>query len=142
MVRRRSATVASISGSAGFKTASCPDNTGPRRHSKWVLGSAGSYYYSLIAYHFSRDSVYFSTKFFYGLGAAALFIQLGGEANKAEGQKLMTEVPELRQRIADKSISLEKLAKHGNARRREGDFFFLPWNSRTSFTQSRAHHTR
>ena len=67
---------------------------------------------------------------------------MGGEANKAEGLKLMTEVPELRQRNADKSISLEKSAKHGNATRREGDFYFLPWSSRTSFTQSRAHHAR
>lgn len=75
---------------------------------------------------------------FYGLGIAALLVQLGGDANKAEGLKLMTEVPELRQRIADKSMPLEKLAKHGSARPREGDFYFLPWSSCTSFTQSRA----
>jgi hypothetical protein len=30
---------------------------------------------------------------------------LGGEANKVEGQKLMTEVPELHQRIADMSLT-------------------------------------
>jgi hypothetical protein len=64
------------------------------------------------------------------------------ERTKAEDPKLMTEVPELRQRIADKSLPLEKLAKHGNARRREGDFYFLPWSSCTAFTQSRAHHNR
>jgi hypothetical protein len=33
---------------------------------------------------------------------------LGGEANKAEGLSLMKEVPKLRQRIAGKSIPLEK----------------------------------
>jgi hypothetical protein len=38
----------------------------------------------------------------------ALLVQLDGEANKAEGLKLTTEVPKLRQRIAGKSILLEK----------------------------------
>jgi hypothetical protein len=45
----------------------------------------------------------------YAYGVAALLIQLGGEANQAEGLKLMTEVPKMRQRIAGKSIPLEKL---------------------------------
>jgi hypothetical protein len=48
------------------------------------------------------------SKAVYAYGVAALLIQLGGEANKAEGLKLMTEVPKLRQRIAGKSIPLEK----------------------------------
>ena len=48
------------------------------------------------------------SKAVYAYGVAALLVQLGGEANKAEGLKLMTEVPKLRQRIAGKSIPLEK----------------------------------
>ncbi|KAH9957650.1 hypothetical protein BGW80DRAFT_1465685 [Lactifluus volemus] len=41
-------------------------------------------------------------------GVAALLIQLGTEAGKAEGLQLMKEIPKLRQRIAGKSIPLEK----------------------------------
>jgi hypothetical protein len=48
------------------------------------------------------------SKAVYAYAVAALLVQLGGEANKAEGLKLMTEVPKLRQRIAGKSIPLEK----------------------------------
>jgi Protein of unknown function (DUF3808) len=48
------------------------------------------------------------SKAVYAYGVAALLVQLGGEANQAEGLRLMTEVPKLRQRIAGKSIPLEK----------------------------------
>lgn len=49
------------------------------------------------------------SKAVYAYGVAAILVQLGGEANQAEGLRLMTEVPKLRQRIAGKSIPLEKL---------------------------------
>jgi hypothetical protein len=48
------------------------------------------------------------SKAVYAYGVAALLVQLGGEANQAEGLRLMTDVPKLRQRIAGKSIPLEK----------------------------------
>ncbi|KAI0061327.1 hypothetical protein BV25DRAFT_1805762 [Artomyces pyxidatus] len=44
----------------------------------------------------------------YTYGVAALLLQLGGEQNKKEAMKFITEVPKLRQRIAGKSIPLEK----------------------------------
>jgi hypothetical protein len=48
------------------------------------------------------------SKAVYAYAVAALLVQLGGEANQAEGLRLMTDVPKLRQRIAGKSIPLEK----------------------------------
>ncbi|KAH9976889.1 hypothetical protein BGW80DRAFT_1436138 [Lactifluus volemus] len=48
------------------------------------------------------------SKAVYAYGVAALLIQLGTEAGKAEGLQLMKEIPKLRQRIAGKSIPLEK----------------------------------
>jgi hypothetical protein len=48
------------------------------------------------------------SKAVYAYGVATLLVQLGGEADQAEGLRLMTEVPKLRQRIAGKSIPLEK----------------------------------
>ncbi|KAI0049076.1 hypothetical protein FA95DRAFT_1489914 [Auriscalpium vulgare] len=44
----------------------------------------------------------------YTYGVAALLLQLGGETNRKEALQLMSEVPKLRQRIAGKSIPLEK----------------------------------
>lgn len=44
----------------------------------------------------------------YTYGVAALLIQLGGEDNRKEALRLCEEVPTLRQRIAGKSIPLEK----------------------------------
>ncbi|KAI0270398.1 hypothetical protein BC834DRAFT_511339 [Gloeopeniophorella convolvens] len=48
------------------------------------------------------------SKAVYAYGVAALLVQLGGETNQAEALKLMADVPKLRQRIAGKSIPLEK----------------------------------
>jgi hypothetical protein len=67
------------------------------------------------------------SKAVYAYGVAALLIQLGGEANKAEGLKLMTEVPKLRQRIAGKSIPLEKfVARKARKCEAQGGRLVLP----------------
>ncbi|KDQ11354.1 hypothetical protein BOTBODRAFT_35437 [Botryobasidium botryosum FD-172 SS1] len=46
----------------------------------------------------------------YTVSLAACLAQMGGEANLAEATKLMTQVPGLQQRIAGKSIPVEKFA--------------------------------
>ncbi|KAN0103880.1 Protein of unknown function (DUF3808) domain containing protein [Russula decolorans] len=67
------------------------------------------------------------SKAVYAYGVAALLVQLGGEANKAEGLKLMTEVPKLRQRIAGKSIPLEKfVARKARKCEAQGGRVLLP----------------
>jgi hypothetical protein len=67
------------------------------------------------------------SKAVYAYGVAALLIQLGGEANKAEGLRLMTEVPKLRQRIAGKSIPLEKfVARKSRKCEAQGGRLVLP----------------
>lgn len=67
------------------------------------------------------------SKAVYAYGVAALLIQLGGEENKAEGLKLMTEVPKLRQRIAGKSIPLEKyVARKARKCEAQGGRLLLP----------------
>ena len=67
------------------------------------------------------------SKAVYAYGVAALLVQLGGEANKAEGLKLMTEVPKLRQRIAGKSIPLEKfVARKARKCEAQGGRLLLP----------------
>jgi Protein of unknown function (DUF3808) len=67
------------------------------------------------------------SKAVYTYGVAALLVQLGGEANKAEGLKLMTEVPKLRQRIAGKSIPLEKfVARKARKCEAQGGRLLLP----------------
>ena len=67
------------------------------------------------------------SKAVYAYGVAALLIQLGGEENKAEGLKLMTEVPKLRQRIAGKSIPLEKfVARKARKCEAQGGRLVLP----------------
>ncbi|KAI0319413.1 hypothetical protein OF83DRAFT_1110594 [Amylostereum chailletii] len=48
------------------------------------------------------------SKAIYAYGTAAVLLQLGGDENQKEAMKLMAKVPELRQRIAGKSIPLEK----------------------------------
>lgn len=67
------------------------------------------------------------SKAVYAYGVAALLVQLGGEANRAEGLKLMTEVPKLRQRIAGKSIPLEKfVARKARKYEVQGGRLLLP----------------
>jgi hypothetical protein len=67
------------------------------------------------------------SKAVYTYGVAALLVQLGGEANQAEGLKLMTEVPKLRQRIAGKSIPLEKfVARKARKCESQGGRLVLP----------------
>ena len=67
------------------------------------------------------------SKAVYAYGVAALLIQLGGEENKAEGLRLMTEVPKLRQRIAGKSIPLEKfVARKSRKCEAQGGRLVLP----------------
>ncbi|KAH9054765.1 hypothetical protein EDB87DRAFT_1767585, partial [Lactarius vividus] len=66
------------------------------------------------------------SKAVYAYGVAALLVQLGGE-NQAEGQRLMTEVPKLRKRIAGKSIPLEKfVARKARKCEAQGGRLFLP----------------
>ncbi|KII83697.1 hypothetical protein PLICRDRAFT_180049 [Plicaturopsis crispa FD-325 SS-3] len=48
------------------------------------------------------------SKAIYSYGVAVCLLELGGEANKEEAKKFMDKVPGLRQRIAGKSIPLEK----------------------------------
>ena len=67
------------------------------------------------------------SKAVYAYGVASLLVQLGGEANMAEGLKLMTEVPKLRQRIAGKSIPLEKfVARKARKCEAQGGRLLLP----------------
>ena len=67
------------------------------------------------------------SKAVYAYGVAALLVQLGGEANQAEGLKLMKEVPKLRQRIAGKSIPLEKfVARKSRKCEAQGGRLVLP----------------
>ncbi|KAI0255620.1 hypothetical protein BJV78DRAFT_1177213 [Lactifluus subvellereus] len=67
------------------------------------------------------------SKAVYAYGVAALLIQLGGEAEQAEGLRLMTEVPKLRQRIAGKSIPLEKfVARKARKCEAQGGRLLLP----------------
>ena len=67
------------------------------------------------------------SKAVYAYGVAALLMQLGGEKNQAEALKLMTEVPRLRQRIAGKSIPLEKfVARKARKCETQGGRLFLP----------------
>ncbi|KAH9034085.1 hypothetical protein EDB85DRAFT_1948820 [Lactarius pseudohatsudake] len=67
------------------------------------------------------------SKAVYAYGVAALLVQLGGEENQAEGLRLMTEVPKLRQRIAGKSIPLEKfVARKARKCEAQGGRLFLP----------------
>lgn len=67
------------------------------------------------------------SKAVYAYGVAALLVQLGGEANQAEGLRLMTEVPKLRQRIAGKSIPLEKfVARKARKCEAQGGRLLLP----------------
>jgi hypothetical protein len=67
------------------------------------------------------------SKAVYTYGVAALLVQLGGEANQVEGLKLMTEVPKLRQRIAGKSIPLEKfVARKARKCESQGGRLVLP----------------
>jgi hypothetical protein len=84
------------------------------------------------------------SKAVYAYGVAALLVQLGGEANKAEGLKLMTEVPKLRQRIAGKSIPLEKfVARKERKCETQGGRLLLPaLELAYIFTRSRAHRAR
>jgi len=54
-------------------------------------------------------------------------VQLGSEENWEEGLKLMTQVPKLRQRIAGKSIPLEKfVARKARKCEAQGGRLFLP----------------
>jgi len=67
------------------------------------------------------------SKAVYAYGVAALLVQLGGEANRAEALKLMIEVPKLRQRIAGKSIPLEKfVARKARKCEAQGGRLILP----------------
>ena len=67
------------------------------------------------------------SKAVYAYGVAALLMQLGGEQNQAEALKLMMEVPKLRQRIAGKSIPLEKfVARKARKCETQGGRLFLP----------------
>ena len=67
------------------------------------------------------------SKAVYAYGVAALLMQLGGEENQTEAQKLMTQVPKLRQRIAGKSIPLEKfVARKARKCEAQGGRLFLP----------------
>ncbi|KAH9177211.1 hypothetical protein EDB89DRAFT_1934988 [Lactarius sanguifluus] len=67
------------------------------------------------------------SKAVYAYGVAALLVQMGGEDNQAEGLRLMTEVPKLRQRIAGKSIPLEKfVARKARKCEAQGGRLFLP----------------
>lgn len=54
-------------------------------------------------------------------------MELGGEENQAEAVRLMTQVPKLRQRIAGKSIPLEKyVARKARKCEAQGGRLFLP----------------
>ncbi|KAH9954696.1 hypothetical protein BC827DRAFT_1241298 [Russula dissimulans] len=67
------------------------------------------------------------SKAVYAYGVAALLVQLGDEANRAEALKLMIEVPKLRQRIAGKSIPLEKfVARKARKCEAQGGRLILP----------------
>src|SRR6266702_4069493 len=67
------------------------------------------------------------SKAVYAYGVAALLVQLGGEENQSEGLRLMTQVPKLRQRIAGKSIPLEKfVARKARKCEAQGGQLFLP----------------
>ncbi|KAA1467016.1 hypothetical protein DENSPDRAFT_768100 [Dentipellis sp. KUC8613] len=63
----------------------------------------------------------------YTYGSAALLLQLGGEENHKEAMKLMADVPNLRQRIAGKSIPLEKfVARKARKCQSQGGRLALP----------------
>jgi hypothetical protein len=63
----------------------------------------------------------------YAYGVAALLMQQGGEENQAEAARLMTQVPKLRQRIAGKSIPLEKfVARKARKCEAQNGRLFLP----------------
>ena len=63
----------------------------------------------------------------YAYGVAALLMQQGGEENHAEAVRLMTQVPKLRQRIAGKSIPLEKfVARKARKCEAQNGRLFLP----------------
>lgn len=67
------------------------------------------------------------SKAVYAYGVAALLMELGGEENQAEAVRLMTQVPKLRQRIAGKSIPLEKyVARKARKCEAQGGRLFLP----------------
>ncbi|THH15435.1 hypothetical protein EW146_g5037 [Bondarzewia mesenterica] len=63
----------------------------------------------------------------YTYAVAALLIQLGGEDNRKEALKLLDQVPHLRQRIAGKSIPLEKfVARKARKCKDQGGRLALP----------------
>jgi hypothetical protein len=67
------------------------------------------------------------SKAVYAYGVAVSLMQLGGEENHAEALKLMIQVPKLRQRIAGKSIPLEKfIARKARKCETQGGRLFLP----------------
>ncbi|KAI9435435.1 hypothetical protein H4582DRAFT_1817570 [Lactarius indigo] len=88
-----------------------------------------------------RESTW--SKAVYAYGVAALLVQLGGEENQAEGLKLMIEVPKLRQRIAGKSIPLEKfVARKARKCEAQGGRLFLPALELAYIFQAIAHAPR
>ncbi|KAF8264918.1 hypothetical protein EI94DRAFT_1590818 [Lactarius quietus] len=67
------------------------------------------------------------SKAVYTYGVAVSLIQLGGEENQAEAVKLLAQVPKLRQRIAGKSIPLEKyVARKARKGQAQGGRLLLP----------------
>ncbi|EMD32712.1 hypothetical protein CERSUDRAFT_161188 [Gelatoporia subvermispora B] len=63
----------------------------------------------------------------YTYGKAVCLLQLGGEENQKEAAELMDRVPELRQRIAGKSIPLEKfVARKARKLKDQGGRLALP----------------
>lgn len=79
----------------------------------------------------------------YAYGVAACLLELGGEENEKEARQVMKTVSELRQRIAGKSIPLEKfVARKADAFKARGNKLPLPALEMAYHFQALAHAPR